>query len=109
MRTFWPVGESAQGDYGQLRAAVLAGIALVGVSASRFERAGLAGLIVAPSSEAVFAAVMVGAQRPPWTPHGDPRLEALAAGYGMVVGLTRHESAGDGPADRCMAIRAGER
>jgi hypothetical protein len=109
LRTFWPVGESAQGDYEQLRAAVLAGIPLVGVSASRFERAGLAGLIVAPSSEAVFAAVMIGAQRPPWTPHGDPRLEALADGYGMVVGLTRHDSAGDGPTYRCMAIRAGDR
>ena len=77
-------------DYEQLRAAVLAGIALVGVSASRFERAGLAGLIVAPSSEAVFAAVMVGAQRPPWTPHGDPRLEALAcSATAWWSGLTR--------------------
>jgi hypothetical protein len=30
---------------------------------------------------AVFVAELVAADRPAWTPHEDPRLAALAAGY----------------------------
>lgn len=77
MRSFWPISESGQADYEQLRAAVLAGTPLVNAAAGRFERAGLAGLIVAPSAAVVFSAVLVGAQRPPWTPHADPRHDAV--------------------------------
>jgi len=33
----------------------------------------------------VFAASLVGARRPRWTPHTDPRLEALAAGYELIL------------------------
>jgi hypothetical protein len=105
---FWPVGQSAQGEYEQLRAAVLAGTPLVGVSASRFQRAGLAGLILAPAATVVFEAMMFGAVRPPWTPHDDPRLEALADAYSMVVEVADHGQTAHARSDMCMDIHAGE-
>jgi hypothetical protein len=47
----------------------------------------VAGLIAWPSAEPVFAATLLGAPRPPWTPHADPRLDALAAG--LLLGTVR--------------------
>ena len=85
MRTFWPAAESAQADYEKLRAAAMSGDILDSSVAARFARRGLAGLIAWPISEPVFAARLVGATRPPWTPHADPRLDALAAGYELLV------------------------
>jgi hypothetical protein len=79
------VGEAAQADYEALRAAVLAGRPLLGVAAGRFQRCGLAGLIRWPTAAPAFAATVVGARRPAWTPHADPRLDALAAGYQLVL------------------------
>jgi hypothetical protein len=38
-----------------------------------------------PHAEPVFAAVVRGAPRVPWNPHTDPRLEALAAGFGLLL------------------------
>jgi hypothetical protein len=60
---------------------------LVGVAAGRFARRGLAGLIAWPASEPQYEAVIVGARRPPWTPHADPRLEALATAYELILTL----------------------
>lgn len=85
MRRFWPPSEAAQANYESLREAALGGIPLLGTAAGRFERRGLAGLIAWPTAEPVFEVVLVGARRPPWTPHVDPRLEALAAGYGLLL------------------------
>jgi hypothetical protein len=80
------VSESAQADYETLRAAVLAA-EQVPVSSAwlRFNRDGLAGLIDAPMSPPVFVATLAGALRPAWSPHADPRLDALAAVYGGLV------------------------
>jgi hypothetical protein len=86
VRSFWPVGEGAQADYEQLRAGALAGTRLAGAAAARFERSGLVGLILAPSAPAVFSAVLLGAARPSWSPYADPRDEALADGYLLVLG-----------------------
>jgi hypothetical protein len=33
----------------------------------------------------VFRADLRGAARPPWTPHADPREQALAAGYQFLL------------------------
>jgi hypothetical protein len=55
------------------------------LAAARFARRGLAGLIVWPAAEPTFTAVMVGAQRPAWTPYEDPRLDVLAAGYELIL------------------------
>ncbi len=85
MRRFWPPSGSAQADYESLREAALAGVPLLGTAAGRFERRGLAGLIAWPAAEPAFDVVLVGARRPPWTPHADPRLEALAAGYALLL------------------------
>ena len=52
----------------------------------RFERTGLAGLILQPSAPTVFSAVLLGAARPSWSPYADPRHEALADGYMLVLG-----------------------
>lgn len=83
---FWPVGEAAQADYETLRRHVLATGALPdSVSAARFARRGLAGLIAWPAAEPVFHAELVGAARPPWTPYDDPRLHALAAGFAVLL------------------------
>lgn len=85
MRRFWPPCEAAQADYESLREAVLAEAPLLGEAAGRFERRGLAGLVDWPAAEPVFEARVVGARRPPWTPYADPRFEALAAGYGLLL------------------------
>lgn len=88
MRALWPVGEAAQADYETLRAAVLAGTPLLGAAAARFERCGLAGLITHPTAEPAFVATLRGARRPAWTPHADPRVDALAVGYQFILTAT---------------------
>jgi hypothetical protein len=45
----------------------------------------MAGLIAWPAAEPVFVAELHGAARPAWTPHADPRLSALAAGYQFLL------------------------
>jgi hypothetical protein len=76
-RRFWPVGEAAQADYEALRAQALA----TGAAADS--------LIAWPSAEPVFDAALLGASRPPWTPHADPRLDALAAGFALLLNAGR--------------------
>jgi hypothetical protein len=56
-----------------------------GLAAARFARRGLAGLIAWPAAEPDFRAELAGAARPPWTPRGDPREQALAAGYQFLL------------------------
>ena len=83
---FWPVGDAAQADYETLRRQVLVTGALPdSVFAARFARRGLAGLIAWPAAEPLFRAELLGAARPPWTPYDDPRLDALAAGYAVLL------------------------
>ncbi len=82
---FWPIGEAAQADYEALREGVLAGHPMSSLAAARFARRGLAGLIAWPAAEPLFAAIEIGAERPPWTPYADPRLDALAAGYELIL------------------------
>jgi len=82
----WPVGEAAQADYEALRAHVLAtGAAPDSLIAARFACRGLSGLIAWPSAEPVFDAELLGAHRPPWTPHDDPRLDALADAFALLL------------------------
>jgi hypothetical protein len=85
MSQLWPVAEAAQADYEHLRATVLAGLVPMGAPASRFEAEGLIGLIRRPAAVAVFTATLHGAARPAWTPYCDPRLEALAEAYTLVL------------------------
>jgi hypothetical protein len=85
-RSFWPPGEAAQVDYETLRAHVLDHTSPPsGPAAGRFARGGLAGLIAWPAAEPVFLPELVAAARPPWTPHLDPRVAALAAGYQFLL------------------------
>lgn len=84
-RCFWPIGEAAQADYETLREAVLLGRPLQNLTAARFARRGLAGLIAWPVAEPVYTAVMVGAARTRWMPYADPRFDALAAGYELLL------------------------
>jgi hypothetical protein len=86
MRRFWPPSEAAQADYESLRTAVLAGALPACTDATRFARRGLAGLIAWPASEPVFEALLVGGQRARWSPHADVRVDALAAGYALLLG-----------------------
>ena len=86
MRALWPPAEAAQADYEALRAAVLAGTARADAATARFAKGGLAALIARPVAEPVFVAVLRGAPRHPWTPHSDPRLEALVAGFQLLLG-----------------------
>ena len=83
---FWPAGEAAQADYESLRRHVLTVGALPdSVAATRFACRGLPGLIAWPAAEPVFQAYLVGATRPKWSPYGDPRLDALAAGFALLL------------------------
>jgi hypothetical protein len=93
MSRLWPVAEAAQADYETLRTAALAATSLLGPSAARFESAGLFGLIRRPVAEPAFAAQLFGARRAPWTPYGDPRLDALGAAYELI--LTAAETSDD--------------
>ena len=88
-RSFWPPVQAAQVDYETLRGQVLEpGRAARGLAAARFARRGLAGLIAWPAhAEPVFVAELVTAARPAWTPHDDPRVAALAAGYEFLLDL----------------------
>jgi hypothetical protein len=81
----WPVAQAAQADYEELRVVAIAGGGSISVVARRFDQVGLAGLISWPASEATFAATVIGADRPPWTPHSDPRIDAVVAGYGLLL------------------------
>jgi hypothetical protein len=85
-RSFWPPAEAIQVDYETLRAHLLErGRLPDGLTAARFARRGVAGLIAWPSAEPVFVADLLGADRAAWTPHLDPRISALAAGYGLLL------------------------
>ena len=84
-RRFWPIGEAAQADYEVLREAVLSGEPMHSLTAARFARHRLAGLIAWPAAEPVYTAALVGAERARWTPYADPRLDALAAGYELIL------------------------
>ena len=85
MKAFWPAGEPSQVDYEALRSAALAGSALCSSSAAKFDRRGLAGLIAWPVSEAALCATVLASPRPPWTPSADPRVDALAAVYELLL------------------------
>lgn len=88
MRELWPPSEPAQVDYEALRAAALAGTALIGPAGARFGGGGLGALVLRPVvSDPVFVATLRGALRPAWTPHHDPRLDALATGLALVVSV----------------------
>lgn len=87
MRTFWPIAESGQADYEELRAGAVAGTPPLTLAHRRFEQSGLAGLICAPSAAVVFHALIVGAERPAWEPYADPRDAALAESYGFLLGV----------------------
>ncbi|MGH8890312.1 MAG: hypothetical protein ACRDV3_11245 [Acidothermaceae bacterium] len=85
-RSFWPPAQAAQLDYETLREGVLTGGGPPeGLTAVRFARRGLAGLIAWPAAEPVYLLDLVGAARPAGQPHADPRVQALAAGYQFLL------------------------
>ena len=84
-RRFWPAREPSQTDYETLREAVLLGSPMECLTAARFGRRGLAGLIAWPHTEPIYIASVISTPRPPWTPYADPRLEALAASYELIL------------------------
>ena len=87
-RSFWPPLQAAQVDYKTLRAHACEHARLPeSLAAARFARRGLAGLIAWPAAEPVFVAELLAAVRPAWTPHEDPRVAALAAGYEFLLDL----------------------
>lgn len=85
-RCFWPIGEQSQADYERLREAVLSGRPFASEAATKFSRRGLAGLIAWPRAEPIYSAVLLGADRPPWTPYADPRVGLLADSYELILG-----------------------
>ncbi|MDQ6669205.1 MAG: hypothetical protein M3069_00300 [Chloroflexota bacterium] len=63
-------------------------------TAVRFQRLGLAALIASPASAPIWQAQLVGARRPRWSPHDDPRVRALAAGYSWLLGAEAEQLVG---------------
>jgi len=88
----WPPADAAQVDYEALRTAVLDGQAGDERVAARFARAGLAGLIAAPVTDTLMVVRVVGARRPAWSPHDDPREAAMAEGFGLLLAATGIET-----------------
>lgn len=79
-------GEDAQAEYEMLRTHVLeSGQMPSCLVAARFARRGLPGLIAWPSGESSLRAELVGARRPAWTPHRDPRVDALVAVFAVLL------------------------
>lgn len=104
-RSLWPPAEASQVDYEKLRTHLLEyGRLPDGLAAARFARRGVAGLIAWPAAEPVFMAEMVGAAWPAWTPHADPRLAALAAGYQFLL-----DAAASRPASTVILAGGGSR
>ena len=84
---FWPIAEPAQADYEQLREIVLAGGELGEVlTARRFARRGLAGLISWPQAEPAYLGTVIGAGRPAWCGREDPREQQLHDTYAFLLG-----------------------
>ena len=78
--------EAAQAQYEELRRQALLGCApRQGVAARRFARAGLAGLLAMPAAEPRFHGLLVGAARPRWSGHADPREDALRDVYAFLL------------------------
>jgi hypothetical protein len=94
---FWPIAEPAQADYEQLRSLVLAGEGIDDLlTARRFERRGLSGLVSWPAADPVYLGSVIGASRPPWSGSQDPREAQLADVFGFLLA---HE-----PAYRARAV-----
>lgn len=85
MSRLWLASEAAQADYETLREQALNGQGDLSLTAARFARLGLAGLIARPTAEPIWVASLVAVRRPPWSPHLDPRAEALADGYASLL------------------------
>jgi hypothetical protein len=100
MRALWPPGEAAQADYETLRAAAVAGTVLADAAAGRFARGGLAALIARPHAQPILVAVLRGGSRVPWSAHADPRLEALVAGFGLLLACA------DAASEPSVAVKA---
>jgi hypothetical protein len=82
----WPVAEPAQADYESLRMIVLGGGRLDDLlSARRFARRGLAGLISWPQAEPAYLGSVIGAARPPWSGSEDPREAQLAEVFAFML------------------------
>jgi hypothetical protein len=76
----------SQSEYEALRQEVLStGSTPKTLGAARFMRQGLAGLISWRSLETAFVGELIGAVRPPWAPHDDPRLSVLAESFGLLL------------------------
>jgi hypothetical protein len=88
---FWPIAEPAQADYEQLRELVLSGGELGELlTARRFERRGLAGLISWPAAEPAYLSSVISAPRPPWCGGEDPREGYLGDTYAFLLGRDTH-------------------
>jgi hypothetical protein len=104
-RSFWPPTEPAQIDYEALRGHVLDhGRLPEDLAAARFARRGLSGLITWPVADPVYVVELIAAARPAWTPHADPRVAALAAGFGFLF-----EAAGTAGLQAALAATGGGR
>lgn len=89
-------GEPVQRVYEELREEALSGRDQShSAVAVRFDRMGLPGLIAQSSvrreaeidGNPLFFADLVGAARPRWSPHEDPRLEAMVKAYLSLICL----------------------
>ena len=85
VRVFWPPAEAAQADYEALRAAVLAGTPLADAKPLASPGRAWSGCWTARCPSRRCWSACLGAGRPPWTPQADPRLDALAAGYALLL------------------------
>ena len=83
--SFWPPAEASQVDYETLRVHLLEHDRLPDGLCPAFARRGGGWAVAWPSAEPVFVAELLGAARPAWTPHADPRMSVLAAGYQFLL------------------------
>lgn len=93
MSVLWSPREPAQVEYEHLRERALAGQELEPDLVGRFQRLGLAGLVLRPRVEGLWSARVSGARRPPWAPYQDPREQALAEAFSFLLADHRRGSA----------------
>ena len=91
MSRLWPIAEPAQADYEQLREIALKGGELGDLlTARRFQRRGLAGLIWWPAAEPAYLGSVIGAPRPAWCGAEDPRDGYLCDTYAFLLDRDTH-------------------
>lgn len=87
----WLRPEPARIAYERLREQVLLGEDVEPDRLSGFRELGLTGLLLGLPRQTCWQAAVQGARRPPWTPHQDPRQQALVNAFNFLLAALKED------------------